>query len=69
MKTTFALLCALAVRPLNAQEGNRPKVLGVAHMALYVKDLDKTRQFYEKFRSGSRSRCRTRTRAASASRL
>src|SRR5579872_1444633 len=27
----------------------RPKVLGVAHMAVYVKDLDKTRTFYEKF--------------------
>lgn len=27
----------------------RPKVLGVAHMAVYVKDLAKTRQFYEQF--------------------
>jgi catechol 2,3-dioxygenase-like lactoylglutathione lyase family enzyme len=27
----------------------RPKVLGVAHMAVYVKDLSKTRQFYEGF--------------------
>lgn len=27
----------------------RPKVLGVAHLAVYVKDLAKTRQFYEKF--------------------
>lgn len=27
----------------------RPKILGVGHMALYVKDLAKTRQFYEKF--------------------
>jgi len=27
----------------------RPKVLGVAHMAIYVKDLAKTRQFYEEF--------------------
>jgi len=27
----------------------RPPVLGVAHMAIYVKDLAKTRQFYEKF--------------------
>jgi lactoylglutathione lyase len=27
----------------------RPKVLGVAHMAIYVKDLAKTRQFYEDF--------------------
>ena len=27
----------------------RPKILGVAHMAVYVKDLDKTRKFYEDF--------------------
>src|SRR5437667_12816857 len=27
----------------------RPKLLGVAHMAVYVKELDKTRQFYEDF--------------------
>jgi lactoylglutathione lyase len=27
----------------------RPKVLGVAHMAIFVKDLDKTRKFYEEF--------------------
>src|SRR5205085_12598044 len=27
----------------------RPKVLGVAHLAVYVKDLDKTRKFYEDF--------------------
>jgi catechol 2,3-dioxygenase-like lactoylglutathione lyase family enzyme len=27
----------------------RPKVLGVAHMAVYVKDLPKARQFYEDF--------------------
>jgi lactoylglutathione lyase len=32
---------------LLAQE--RPKVLGVAHMAVYVKDLAKTRRFYEEF--------------------
>lgn len=27
----------------------RPKILGVAHMAIYAKDLAKTRQFYEQF--------------------
>jgi len=27
----------------------RPKILGVAHVAIYVKDLAKTRQFYERF--------------------
>jgi catechol 2,3-dioxygenase-like lactoylglutathione lyase family enzyme len=36
--------------PLFAQEAiSGPKILGVAHMAVYVKDLAKTRQFYEKF--------------------
>ena len=35
---------------LLAQEApKRPKILGVAHMAIYVKDLAKTRQFYEDF--------------------
>jgi len=28
---------------------NRPRILGVAHMALYVSDLEKARQFYEEF--------------------
>src|SRR5260370_35302082 len=32
-----------------ADELKRPKVLGVAHLAIYVKDLDKTRKFYEDF--------------------
>ncbi len=27
----------------------RPKILGVAHIAIYVKDLDKARKFYEDF--------------------
>src|SRR5579864_4507889 len=40
---------ALACSGLLAQTVERPRILGVAHMALYVKDLDKTRQFYEKF--------------------
>ena len=31
------------------QAVTRPKILGVAHMAIYVKDLAKTRQFYEDF--------------------
>ena len=40
----------LAATSLMAQTAvERPKILGVAHMALYVKDLEKTRQFYEKF--------------------
>lgn len=35
--------------PATAPEVARPKILGVAHMAIYVKDLQKTRQFYEEF--------------------
>ena len=49
MKNTIVLLCVLALCALGAPDVKRPRVLGVAHMALYVKDLDKTRQFYEKF--------------------
>ena len=45
----FALCCALFGQTLFGQAVERPHILGVAHMALYVKDLDKTRQFYEKF--------------------
>src|SRR6267154_3925425 len=44
--TLFA--AALLAPVLFAQEP-RPKVLGVAHIAVYVKDLDKTRKFYEDF--------------------
>lgn len=32
-----------------AAQGSRPRVLGVAHMALYVSDLQKARAFYEDF--------------------
>lgn len=41
-------LCAAAAAPAFAQP-ERPKILGVAHMAIYAKDLAKTRQFYERF--------------------
>jgi lactoylglutathione lyase len=49
--TTLAasLLTPLVAPSLLAQTVDRPKILGVAHMALYVKDLAKTRQFYEQF--------------------
>jgi catechol 2,3-dioxygenase-like lactoylglutathione lyase family enzyme len=39
------LIASFLSTALFSQE--RPKVLGVAHMAVYVKDLAKTRQFYE----------------------
>ncbi|HJZ96143.1 MAG TPA: VOC family protein [Candidatus Solibacter sp.] len=44
MKLLATFLLALTI---SAQDVPRPKVLGVAHMAVYVKDLAKTRQFYE----------------------
>ena len=50
MRTTKLFLAILIAASLYAQDATqRPKILGVAHMALYVKDLDKTRQFFEQF--------------------
>lgn len=51
---SFALTAAIlgAALPLfaaDADVSSRPKILGVAHLAIYVKDLDKTRKFYEDF--------------------
>jgi lactoylglutathione lyase len=43
------LVALLAVGSIFGQTIERPKVLGVAHMAVYVKDLAKARQFYEEF--------------------
>jgi lactoylglutathione lyase len=47
----LTVLASLAISTslLAQQPVARPKVLGVAHMAIYVKDLAKTRQFYEDF--------------------
>ena len=45
---TIALAVLLA-GAMSAQTVERPKVLGVAHIAVYVKDLAKARQFYEQF--------------------
>ncbi len=49
MRLNPVILGALAASSLLAQLAERPRILGVAHMALYVKDLAKTRQFYEQF--------------------
>ena len=44
------IAAAAVASSLCAQEAPpRPRILGVAHMAVYVKDLAKTRQFYEQF--------------------
>ena len=46
--TSRLLLLAMAVAVLTpAQE--RPRILGLAHVAFYVSDLDAARVFYEKF--------------------
>src|SRR5271157_5506418 len=45
----LAILLSIAPLLCGAAEIQRPKILGVAHMAVYVKDLAKTRQFYEDF--------------------
>lgn len=50
MKSLKVLACVLAALPAVAAPAlTRPKVLGVAHIAIYCKDLAKTRQFYENF--------------------
>lgn len=49
MKLTFAiLLCALA--SLSAAPGpQRPRIVGVSHLALFVQDVAKSRAFYKDF--------------------
>src|ERR1700753_2667836 len=52
MSMNSSTLLTIAVLPvlLPAQTpAPRPKILGIAHMAIYVKDLAKNRQFYEEF--------------------
>src|SRR5438105_3036816 len=43
-----AMLSACARAPSRA-EGPAPRILGIAHMALYVSDLARARTFYEDF--------------------
>ena len=50
MKRWTALTALAMAASLVAQQAvERPRVLGLAHVALYVKDLAKTRQSYEQF--------------------
>lgn len=44
----FSLLVCTSL-PLFAQNVSRPRVLGIAHMALYVSDVEKSRAFYRDF--------------------
>ncbi len=43
------LAVCFATYSSHAEKGNRPRVLGLAHMALYVNDLQKSRAFYKDF--------------------
>jgi len=43
------LLLLLSASTLVAQQIQRPRILGVAHIALYTSDLEKARSFYEDF--------------------
>jgi len=45
----FVLLSCLATGMRAEDETNRPRILGVSHMALYVSDLQKARAFYKDF--------------------
>ncbi len=45
----FGVCLAIASSLAAQNPPPRPPILGVAHMAIYVTDLEKTRQFYEKF--------------------
>ena len=54
MQLTKLLAATILAATLMAQQPDspapaRPKILGVAHLAVYVKDLEKTRKFYESF--------------------
>jgi lactoylglutathione lyase len=46
MRTILALL---ALAPLLPAQPQRPRILGVAHIALYVSDIEKSRAFYKDF--------------------
>jgi lactoylglutathione lyase len=45
----FLLLVGVAVAPRTPDPVKRPRILGVAHMALFVSDLQKSRAFYKDF--------------------
>jgi catechol 2,3-dioxygenase-like lactoylglutathione lyase family enzyme len=45
----FVLLVSVGISSSIDGEQKRPRILGVAHMALYVSDLQKSRAFYEDF--------------------
>jgi lactoylglutathione lyase len=46
---TLAFVVTALGLPLGAQQVRRPKVLGIAHIALRVSDIEKSRAFYKDF--------------------
>src|SRR5712691_5991581 len=46
MRTLIALI---ALAPLLTAQPQRPRILGVAHIALFVSDIEKSRAFYKDF--------------------
>jgi lactoylglutathione lyase len=48
-RLALALLALSLTLPLAAQQPRRPKILGVAHIALRVSDIEKSRAFYKDF--------------------
>jgi lactoylglutathione lyase len=47
--SSVAIDSSVAIESSIAARPHRPQILGVAHMAIYAKDLAKTRRFYEDF--------------------
>jgi catechol 2,3-dioxygenase-like lactoylglutathione lyase family enzyme len=45
----FLFLSSLALAARHGDEVQRPRILGISHMALFVSDLQKSRWFYEDF--------------------
>jgi catechol 2,3-dioxygenase-like lactoylglutathione lyase family enzyme len=45
----FVFLCCFVINAKGTDEAKRPRILGVAHMALFVTDLQKARAFYKDF--------------------
>jgi catechol 2,3-dioxygenase-like lactoylglutathione lyase family enzyme len=49
MKTVLAAMIFASLSLLAADEPQRPHIIGLSHIALYVHDLDKSRAFYKDF--------------------
>jgi lactoylglutathione lyase len=47
--TAFFLLFALIAAAWAGEPVKRPRIVGIAHMAYYVRDMDKARAYYEDF--------------------